>query len=108
MKVEVEVVVGVAGISERYHGRLMGVNCRGTGGRVRLRVANAARFTLCHVDDGGARRRLSGGRDDASVPLWTNKPSCQRDGCRGGGSVQRFHRHSRSQQVQRHMESLRN
>lgn len=50
---EVEVVVGVVGISEHYHGRLMGVNCRGTGGRVRLRVANAARFTLCHVDDGG-------------------------------------------------------
>lgn len=53
---EVVVVVGVAGISERYHGRLMGVNCRGTGGRVRLCVANAARFTLCHVDDGGGGR----------------------------------------------------
>lgn len=36
--------------SERYHGRLMGVNCRGAA---RLHVANVAHSTLCHVDDRG-------------------------------------------------------
>lgn len=39
--------------SERYHGRLMGVNCRGAGTRVWLRVANVAHSTPCHVDDRG-------------------------------------------------------
>lgn len=38
--------------SEHYHGRLMGVNCKGAA-RVRLRVSNVAHSTLCHVDDRG-------------------------------------------------------
>lgn len=38
--------------SEHYHGRLMGVNCRGAA-RVLLRVTNVAHSTSCHVDDSG-------------------------------------------------------
>lgn len=45
--------------SEHHHGRLMGVNCGGAA-RVRLRAANVAHSTLCHVDDGG----VTGGGPD--------------------------------------------
>lgn len=38
--------------SGHYHGRLMGVNCRGAA-RVRLCFTNVAHSTLCHVDDRG-------------------------------------------------------
>lgn len=53
--------------SERYHGHLMDVNCRGTGMCVWLHVTNVALSTLCHVYE-------RGGPDWLSVSLWTNNP----------------------------------
>lgn len=79
--------------SEHYHGRFNGCKLRG-----RRTCTLMWLIPLCVMSmiGGGDRRGLA----RVSIPLWTNKRSCQRDGKRRGG-IQRTHHTCRARERER-------